>query len=57
MFVHPEFQLSQFHQRESELVAEADRYRLLASTRRGRTGARGGSRGGARGRPNGTLTV
>ncbi|HEU5110888.1 MAG TPA: hypothetical protein VFT95_20295 [Micromonosporaceae bacterium] len=56
MYLHPDFHLSQFHQRERELVAEADRYRLLiAARRRRRGGARGSARAAVRGRPDGTL--
>jgi hypothetical protein len=46
MYIHTDFQLSQFHQRERELVAEADRYRLLRAARRGRRIARSAGRGG-----------
>jgi hypothetical protein len=60
MYIHEDFQLHQFHQRERELVAEADRYRLLRAARRARRAGRSGGRGGgshaaARGRPDGTL--
>ena len=60
MYIHSDFQLDQFHQRERELVAEADRFRLLRAARRGRKARRSAGRGGgshaaARGRPDGTL--
>jgi hypothetical protein len=54
MYIHEDFQLHQFHQRERELVAEADRYRLLRAARRARrsAGRSGGSHAAARGRPD-----
>ena len=40
MFLHPELQLDQFHSRQRELFAEADRSRLLAAALRARRSAR-----------------
>lgn len=58
MFIHPELQLAQFHQRQRELVGEAEQHRLLAAARRyrRRRGADAESNPSARGRPAGTLT-
>jgi hypothetical protein len=36
MYLHAELQLAQFHDRQRELIAEADQHRLLASARRHR---------------------
>jgi hypothetical protein len=36
MLIHPDLMLTQFHDRERELIAEADRYRLLNAARRRR---------------------
>jgi hypothetical protein len=36
MLIHPDLALDQAHQRHSELIAEADRHRLLAIARRHR---------------------
>jgi hypothetical protein len=36
MFTHPDLTMSQFNQRRNELIAEADRSRVLARVRRGR---------------------
>jgi len=57
MFILPELQLAQFHQRERELIAEAEQYRLLAAARRHRRrrGADADANPEARGRPAGTL--
>jgi hypothetical protein len=58
MFIHPELQLAQFHQRQRELIAEVEQHRLLAAARRyrRRRGADTESNPSARGRPAGTLT-
>jgi hypothetical protein len=58
MFLHPDLALAQFHARERELIAEADRHRLLSAARRRRGGhreARVRARPAARGRPEATL--
>jgi hypothetical protein len=57
MFIHPELQLTQFYQRQQELIAEAEQDRLLAAARRlrRRRGADAESDPAARGRPAGTL--
>jgi hypothetical protein len=57
MFIHPELQLAQFHQRERELIAEVEQHRLLATARRHRRrrGVDAESYPVARGRPAGTL--
>jgi hypothetical protein len=64
MFIHPDLVLAQAHNRQRELVAEADRHRLLKAARRNRRGATGrnAQAGGgatavspaARGRPGST---
>jgi hypothetical protein len=36
MLIHPDLILDQAHQRQRELIAEADRHRLLALARRNR---------------------
>jgi hypothetical protein len=51
MYYQPDLLLSEFHKRQRELVAEADRYRLLAAVRRARRALRPTQRG----RPDGTL--
>jgi hypothetical protein len=40
MFNDPDMLLAQAHQRQRELIAEADRYRLLALAKRARQGRR-----------------
>jgi len=42
MFTHPDFMWAQYKQHQSDLIAEADAYRLLAVARRSRR-ARGSS--------------
>jgi hypothetical protein len=42
MFTHPQLMWTQIKQRQSDLIAEADAYRLLAAARRSRR-ARGAS--------------
>jgi hypothetical protein len=42
MFTHPDLMWAQIKQRQSDLIAEADAYRLLAAARRSRR-ARGAS--------------
>jgi hypothetical protein len=42
MFIHPDLMWSQYKQHQSDLIAEADAYRLLAAARRSRR-ARGSS--------------
>jgi hypothetical protein len=53
MFTHPDLMWIQYKQHQSDLIAEADAYRLLAVARRSR-GARGSSGADAAGggRPN-----
>jgi hypothetical protein len=51
--------LDQAHERQHAMIAEADRYRLLATARRARRErARGGTgiKAAARGRPAGTIS-
>jgi hypothetical protein len=58
MLLHPEMTLIHAHARQSDLIAEADRYRLLAAARRYRRASRAGRgqvNAEARGRPTGTL--
>jgi hypothetical protein len=51
MLQHPDLMLANFHAREHELIAEADRHRLLAAARRWRNrSAR--SHPAVRGRPD-----
>jgi hypothetical protein len=50
MFVHPDLMLTQFHERERDLIAAADRHRLLTAARRLRRDRR--TRPGPRGRPD-----
>lgn len=40
MLMHPDTMLAQAHDRQRELIAEADRYRLLATARRARQARR-----------------
>jgi len=61
MFTHPDLLWSQAKQRQAELIAEADRYRLLSAARRSRR-ARGGhgdpaGRTVVRGEPAGNLAA
>jgi hypothetical protein len=58
MFLHhPDVLLAQFHDRQRELIAEADRQRLLATVRRhNRQGVTAADASpAARGRPDGRL--
>jgi hypothetical protein len=57
MFIHPELQLAQFHQRERELITAVEQHRLLAAARRHRRrrGVDAESHPAARGAPAGTL--
>lgn len=55
MNLHPELMLSYFHARERELIAEADRTRLLAAARQRIRAGTARSRPAARGWPAGTL--
>lgn len=50
MLIHPDLILDQAHTRQRELIAEADRYRLLSLARRHRK-AVAAERHAARGRP------
>jgi hypothetical protein len=52
MFLHPDHMLTLAHQRHQELVAEADRHRLLDVARRARKARKAPA---VRGRPAGTL--
>jgi hypothetical protein len=52
MLIHPDLTLAQAHDRQRELIAEADRRRLLAVARRHRRGNAAASPA-ARGRPHG----
>ncbi|AEV85737.1 hypothetical protein ACWT_4715 [Actinoplanes sp. SE50] len=54
MLFHPFMMLGLARERRHELIAEADRERLLAAARRSR---RAGKRGAVRGRPAGTLSA
>jgi hypothetical protein len=59
MFTHPDLVWDQTRQHHQELIAEADRYRLLTSARRARRARRAdgdpAGNAGARGRPAGNL--
>jgi hypothetical protein len=61
MFTHPDLLWSQAKYRQQELIAEADRHRLLTAARRGRRARRAQadqqSTAMARGRPAGNLAV
>jgi hypothetical protein len=57
MIFHSDLLLTHFHQRERELIAEADQHRLLAAARRRRRAGYSEVRPAARGRPDGTLIV
>ncbi len=50
MFTHPDLMWAQYNQHRSDLIAEADTYRLLAAARRARRERR--SEAGSDGRPN-----
>jgi hypothetical protein len=52
MLTHPDLMLAQVHHRQSELIAKAERSRLLAAARRGRRRAAEVSD-----RPDGTLAA
>jgi len=59
MLLHPELMLAHFHAHERELIAEADRHRLLSAARRrfnAGAGRRAGKDPAARGRPDATLS-
>jgi hypothetical protein len=60
MFLHPDLTMAQFNAHHRELIAEADRRRLLSADRQWRRHARAEARAGAgptvRGRPAATLT-
>jgi hypothetical protein len=58
MFTHPDLMWAQIKQRQCDLIAEADAYRLLAAARRSRR-ARGGSgaQGAGGGGPDGSTVV
>jgi hypothetical protein len=55
MLMHPELLLTLANDRRRELIAEADRERLLTSARVARRGRRGTKTPAVRGRPAGTL--
>jgi hypothetical protein len=55
MMMHPDLVLAQAHDRHRELIAEADRERLLAIARRARRARRARQAEPARGQPAGTL--
>jgi hypothetical protein len=58
MLNHPELTMALFHDRHVELIAEAERHRLLAAARRWRRrGADAGKSAQARGAPDGTLAA
>jgi hypothetical protein len=52
MFTHPDLILTMAHDRHRELIAEADKERLLTIARRARRARKSPA---ARGRPTGTL--
>ena len=58
MFTHPDLMWAQLKQRQHDLIAEADAYRLLAAARRSRR-ARGASdsEGAGGGGPDGKVTA
>jgi hypothetical protein len=58
MFTHPDLMWAQLKQRQSDMIAEADAYRLLAAARRSRR-ARGASSadGAGGGGPDKTAVV
>lgn len=51
MFMHPDLVLAQAHDRQRELIDEADRERLLATAREARRGRRAARKAPARGQP------
>ena len=58
MLLHPDLMLANFHAHERELIAEADRQRLLSAARRRRqagAGRHAAKSPVARGRPDATL--
>jgi hypothetical protein len=62
MLTHPDLMMAEMNYRQRQLIAEADRSRLLAAARRARrhAGSRSpdsGNRAAARGRPDGTLAA
>ncbi|GIF16329.1 hypothetical protein [Actinoplanes teichomyceticus] len=56
MVMHPELMLGLAHDRHRDLVAEAQRARLLAAARLSRRSRRAGQGSAVRGQPTGTLT-
>jgi hypothetical protein len=52
MLTHPDLMMAQMHHRQTELIAEAERSRVLATARRSRRRAPQ-----VRGRPDGTLAA
>ena len=62
MLTHPDLMMAEMHYRQRQLIAEADRSRLLAAARRGRRRAGSGSpdsgnAAAVRDRPDGTLAA
>ncbi|KUL29614.1 hypothetical protein [Actinoplanes awajinensis] len=55
MLMHPELMLALANDRQRELIAEADKERLLAGARRNRVSRRAGKASAVRGHPTGTL--
>jgi hypothetical protein len=55
MLMHPDLVLAMAHDRHRELVAEADRERLLSVARRARRGRHARKAAPVRGQPAGTL--
>ena len=55
MLYHPEIMLTLAHERQRELVAEAERSHLLRNARTARWGRRARKAPAVRGRPAGTL--
>lgn len=55
MLMHPDLMLTLAHDRQRELIAEADRERLLTSARVARGARRARKAPGVRGQPTGTL--
>ncbi|MDQ7909828.1 hypothetical protein RB614_35560 [Phytohabitans sp. ZYX-F-186] len=51
MLMHPDLVLAQANDRQRELIAEADRERLLATARRARRGRRARQEAPVRGQP------
>ncbi|GAA4446387.1 hypothetical protein [Phytohabitans houttuyneae] len=51
MMMHPDLVLAQAHDRQRELIAEADRERLLATARRARRARRARQEAPVRGQP------